>query len=144
MLLTLRGSRFGYTYYKGDLYAKSQSLTSRDSKPLHDEPQIHTSIRASDGTAIKCLTYPTNLSLPDPQELMPDRPAATQNHNSSNSADKTAAQARREYYAYLKETDNTICGRHPIGVLLGALKTLEEAKIKTELRFTRYEVSILA
>lgn len=38
---------------------------------------------------------------------------------------KTAAQAHDEFAAYLRQTKNTICGRHPIGVLLGALAALE-------------------
>ncbi|GAA5988755.1 hypothetical protein JCM10908_006157 [Rhodotorula pacifica] len=38
---------------------------------------------------------------------------------------KTATQAHDEFAAYLRQTKNTICGRHPIGVLLGALAALE-------------------
>ncbi|GAA5953884.1 hypothetical protein JCM8115_004186 [Rhodotorula mucilaginosa] len=41
---------------------------------------------------------------------------------------KSAAQAHDEFAAYLRQTKNTICGRHPIGVLLGALAALEAAQ----------------
>ncbi|MCO5559323.1 hypothetical protein L7F22_012920 [Adiantum nelumboides] len=59
---------------------------------------------------------------------------------------KSAADARESFAGYLAQTKNTICGRHPIGVLLGALEALEEKQERqqhysTELRFTRYEQS---
>ena len=41
---------------------------------------------------------------------------------------KNAAQAHDEFAAYLRQTKNTICGRHPIGVLLGALAALEASQ----------------
>ena len=34
------------------------------------------------------------------------------------------SEAHKRFAEYLEETKNTICGRHPIGVLLGALATL--------------------
>ena len=34
---------------------------------------------------------------------------------------------------YLETTDNTICGRHPIGVLLECLKQMDRATFTTEL-----------
>lgn len=37
-----------------------------------------------------------------------------------------AASAHDEFTSYLARTKNTICGRHPIGVLLGALAALEK------------------
>lgn len=42
------------------------------------------------------------------------------------------------FAAYLKRTDNTICGRHPIGVLLNALQNCET---KFSVKFVRYEQS---
>lgn len=39
---------------------------------------------------------------------------------------KGARGAHDEFAAYLRATRNTICGRHPIGVLLGAVAALEE------------------
>ena len=45
----------------------------------------------------------------------------------------------------LKETENTVCGRHPIGVVMAAIEVLrEEGKIKDDagrFRFLRYERS---
>ncbi|GAA5862490.1 hypothetical protein JCM3774_002534 [Rhodotorula dairenensis] len=41
---------------------------------------------------------------------------------------KTAARAHEEFAAYLARTKNTICGRHPIGVLLAALAALETSR----------------
>lgn len=42
------------------------------------------------------------------------------------------------FAAYLQKTDNTICGRHPIAVLLNALQHCEG---KFAVRFVRYEQS---
>lgn len=47
----------------------------------------------------------------------------------------------------LRETGNTVCGRHPIGVVLAAIETLEEGgsvsagEGKGRFRFVRYERS---
>lgn len=60
------------------------------------------------------------------------------------SAPKTAAVAHAEFAAYLKATKNTICGRHPIGVLLGAVAELEDKEEGWEgarMEWTRYEQS---
>ena len=48
--------------------------------------------------------------------------------------------AQKSFADYLKRTKNTICGRHPIGVLLGALVVLGE-KREVKLKFVRYEQS---
>jgi predicted class III extradiol MEMO1 family dioxygenase len=54
----------------------------------------------------------------------------------------TATDAHSEFAKYLSRTKNTICGRHPIGVLFGALSALEKDKgIKPELKWVRYEQS---
>lgn len=50
------------------------------------------------------------------------------------------ASAHKAFTAYLKETHNTICGRHPIGVLLAALASLPDEP-KTAIDFVRYEQS---
>ncbi|GEM12398.1 memo-related protein [Rhodotorula toruloides] len=39
---------------------------------------------------------------------------------------KKAGQAHDEFAEYLRQTRNTICGRHPIGVLLAAVAALDE------------------
>ncbi|KAF5356215.1 hypothetical protein D9756_003798 [Leucocoprinus leucothites] len=44
--------------------------------------------------------------------------------------DRTALTAHTDFHKYLNATSNTICGRHPIGVLWGALARLEGASGK--------------
>lgn len=72
-------------------------------------------------------------------------PSSSSSPSTSGSASaegKTAAQAKEGFAAYLKKTRNTVCGRHPIGVLLGALAELEAQRgQRSEVRFVRYEVS---
>lgn len=52
------------------------------------------------------------------------------------------AKLAHHYFAeYLARTKNTICGRHPIGVLLGALSALEEDGRAPNLQWVRYEQS---
>lgn len=52
-----------------------------------------------------------------------------------------------QFGAYLKETKNTICGRHPIGVLMAAASELQDSGKagwgpgETDLQFVRYEQS---
>jgi len=56
----------------------------------------------------------------------------------------TATDAHSAFGKYLSSTNNTICGRHPIGVLLGALASLEKddsKNITPTLRWVRYEQS---
>ena len=52
-----------------------------------------------------------------------------------------AGQAHEEFRDYLARTKNTICGRHPIGVLFGALAALEEGGRSPKLKWVRYEQS---
>ena len=47
------------------------------------------------------------------------------------------------FAAYLEETRNTICGRHPIAVFLRALRA-SSAFAEREVRFVRYEQSSAA
>ena len=52
-----------------------------------------------------------------------------------------AHQAHYDFTEYLARTKNTICGRHPIGVLLGALSELERGGRSAEIKWVRYEQS---
>jgi len=52
-----------------------------------------------------------------------------------------AYQAHHNFTEYLARTKNTICGRHPIGVLLGALSELEKGGRSSEVKWVRYEQS---
>lgn len=56
----------------------------------------------------------------------------------------TASNAHDRFSQYLSRTRNTICGRHPIGVLLGVVAHLEaSAQIASPpiLKWVRYEQS---
>lgn len=60
------------------------------------------------------------------------------------SGEKGAREAQEVFGEYLRETGNTICGRHPIGVLLAALAHLEEEEEgegRREVRWIRYAQS---
>ena len=46
-----------------------------------------------------------------------------------------------EFAEYLRTTGNTICGRHPMGVLLGAIESVAENVEDVRLRWVRYEQS---
>ncbi|KAG9103936.1 hypothetical protein FRC06_006881 [Ceratobasidium sp. 370] len=116
------GTRFNYTFY----YPSPPPSTtppvklSRSTKPKPDHP-IHQSITALDRAALDILTLPS----PSPDV-------------------KTAAQTHEAFAAYLRETQNTICGRHPIGVLLGALAEIEKGNREgkeTTIKWVRYEQS---
>ena len=52
-----------------------------------------------------------------------------------------ASQSHLGFSNYLGKTKNTICGRHPIGVLLGALSELEKGGRSAEIKWVRYEQS---
>jgi MEMO1 family protein len=78
---------------------------------------IHKSITALDNEAMDILTLPRD--------------------------DKDASDANTAHVAfsdYLVRTRNTICGRHPIGVLLGALSVINKAK-EVSLKWVKYDHS---
>lgn len=53
-----------------------------------------------------------------------------------------AAKSHADFVSYLKETRNTICGRHPIGVLLGMIEALGEGgKERVRVEFLKYAQS---
>jgi len=47
----------------------------------------------------------------------------------------------QEFIQYLQKTRNTVCGRHPIGVIMGALEVEEGKEPKGRFKFVRYEQS---
>lgn len=118
-----RGSRFSYTYYKPSDTADATSLGRSTRQPTGQD--IHQSIRALDRRGIDALTVPLS--------AQGDLP--------------TYRIRQAEFGAYLKETRNTICGRHPIGVLVAAAAQLQDANTprwgpgETDLQFVRYEQS---
>ncbi|CAE6423817.1 unnamed protein product [Rhizoctonia solani] len=114
------GTRFSYTFYYPSPPPSTAAIRlSRGVQPNEDYP-IYKSITALDKQAMDILSLPTQA---------PDT--------------KTAAQTHDAFAKYLKETKNTICGRHPIGVLLGALAALEkgDSSKTSTLKWVRYEQS---
>ncbi|KAF5377480.1 hypothetical protein D9615_005362 [Tricholomella constricta] len=108
------GTRFSYTHYYPEA-APSDTPAVRLSRSVAPTPShpIHQSIRQLDHEAM---------------ELLRLRPTATDAHVS--------------FAKYLANTKNTICGRHPIGVLLGAMAFLEKEKgTQPILKWVRYEQS---
>ncbi|KAI0094658.1 MEMO1 family [Irpex rosettiformis] len=109
------GTRFQYTYYypkAGSTQAIRLSRSNSSSSDLSKHP-IHASIRDLDHEAMEILTMPPS----------------------------TASLAHHYFAEYLHRTKNTICGRHPIGVLLGALAELEKQGRSASLKWVRYEQS---
>ncbi|KAJ1026854.1 hypothetical protein NDA16_002151 [Ustilago loliicola] len=115
------GSRFRYTYYRPAGSSLATTLSNRSPRSAYDQPPIHQSIRELDESGIMAITHPWT---------------------KDDKAGKTAEEARIAFAEYLSSTKNTVCGRHPIGVLLAALAELERTdNIQLECRFTRYEQS---
>ncbi|KAG6878405.1 hypothetical protein C0993_007587 [Termitomyces sp. T159_Od127] len=109
------GTRFSYTYYYPQAPPRDEPAIrlSRSIAPTSANP-IHESIRQLDHEGMDALTL----------------------------APSTAGEAHTAFAEYLSKTKNTICGRHPIGVLLGALTFLETLDgVKPTLKWVRYEQS---
>ncbi|THH34067.1 hypothetical protein EUX98_g56 [Antrodiella citrinella] len=109
------GTRFQYTFYytTAEKSAPSVRLSRNGHAPSTQYP-IHESISALDHEAMELLTIPPN----------------------------NGSSAHHDFAQYLAKTKNTICGRHPIGVLLGALGELEKTGgASTMLKWVRYEQS---
>lgn len=111
----IRGTRFSYTFYYPQPQPNAAGairLSRGGPLPSADHP-IHQSISVLDHEAMGILTLP------------PSKPS----------------QAHQDFAEYLFRTKNTICGRHPIGVLLGALTELEREGRSVEIKWVRYEQS---
>lgn len=61
--------------------------------------------------------------------------------SSLSEGDSPAADSHVKFLEYLDRTGNTICGRKPIGVLLGILSEIEKEGKKAKLQFVQYEQS---
>lgn len=112
--LFCRGTRFEYTFYYPEP-APSEKPGIRLSRVTGPTSHpIHESISRLDHEAMDILTLPPS----------------------------TAADAHDKFASYLAVTKNTICGRHPIGVLFGALASLEkDQEIHSTLKWVKYEQS---
>ncbi|KIK71051.1 hypothetical protein GYMLUDRAFT_311579 [Collybiopsis luxurians FD-317 M1] len=111
------GTRFSYTFYYPEPKPSNEPgiRLSRTVAPSTSHP-IHESISRLDREAMDILTL--------------------------NSDSGVASNAHSEFSRYLSKTKNTICGRHPIGVLLGALAALEDSvNAHPTIKWVRYEQS---
>ncbi|SGZ12554.1 BQ5605_C028g10513 [Microbotryum silenes-dioicae] len=129
------GTRFGYTYFI----------------PRHDlgVGEGHALTRGSSlGTGERCCSIDQSIERVDREGMR----IITFNQNGKEEGGRTPRSAHEEFNAYLKQTRNTICGRHPIGVLLGAMTSWAEREVEAEegsegvggecrLVWTRYEQS---
>jgi len=107
------GTRFDYTYYRAP-----------------DEEPVHLNKRTLPSTL---QTHPIHKSITDLDHEGMELTSMPQS---------TPSEALTNFNAYVKQTGNTICGRHPIAVLLGALTTLhEEQGRQVMLKWVRYEQS---
>ncbi|OBZ79339.1 Protein MEMO1 [Grifola frondosa] len=93
--------------------APAVRLSKSDPSAVVSTHPIHASISALDHEAMELLTVPPF----------------------------TASQAHHNFAEYLARTKNTICGRHPIGVLLGALSNLEQQGRVPKVQWVWYEQS---
>jgi len=76
----------------------------------------------------------------------PQAPSDQPIYSSIERLDKLAMETiesgkHQEFTQYLQKTRNTVCGRHPIGVIMGALEVEEENEPKGKFKFVRYEQS---
>jgi len=113
------GTRFDYTfYYPSPPPCTPLHLTRSGAQPA--SLQAHTicqSIIALDHEGMAALAHPSDSSA-------------------------SASAAGDNFAQYLRRTRNTVCGRHPIGVLMGALKYLEESQgVTSALKWVRYDQS---
>ncbi|SCZ95267.1 BZ3500_MvSof-1268-A1-R1_Chr11-2g03394 [Microbotryum saponariae] len=129
------GTRFGYTYFipRHDLGVGEGHALSRGS---------------SLGTGEGCCSIDQSIERLDREGMR----IITFDQNGEEEGGRTPRSAHEEFNAYLKQTRNTICGRHPIGVLLGAMTRWAEREVEAEegsegvgggcrLVWTRYEQS---
>lgn len=61
--------------------------------------------------------------------------------SSESGVEAAAHQSHKRFSDYLHRTGNTICGRHPIGVLLGAFSQLEQEGARIHSEWIRYKQS---
>jgi len=106
------GTRFSYTHYH-PAGATEPIRLSRSTASLSQNYRIHESISALDHEAMALLTLPPH----------------------------TGSEAHDKFSQYLNRTKNTICGRHPIGVLLGVLAEAEKRNYTPLIKWVRYEQS---
>lgn len=106
------GERFRYTRYQASHDAAPQVLTSRSPSSAYAACPIHKSIEALDIDAMARISF--------------DKGGVWHAHD--------------RFKSYIMTTRNTICGQHPILLLLLMLYELEKQGMALECKFTHYEV----
>jgi AmmeMemoRadiSam system protein B len=109
------GSRFSYTHYLPPSPLPPTPISLSSSVPPHPNHPIHVSIELLDREALEIL-------------------------QSGGKGGTSWPAVHEAWDKYLKRTHNTICGRHPIGVLLGAMASGMTAD-DGEASFVHYEQS---
>lgn len=135
------GLRFGYTYYVPDAPEQRPKL------PLSHEslPQPPTTTEEAE-EAIR--------SVSGQRALSRNSELKAEIYDSISAVDIATMKAittgqTREFLKILRSTGNTVCGRHPIGVIMAALEQVSSAKTSTststlergKFHFVRYERS---
>jgi len=107
------GTRFSYThYYPSPLPVQSVALNRKNVSAISDAFPIHMSISELDHEAMAILAGLSQTS-----------------------------NVHEAFASYLGRTRNTICGRHPIGVLIAALESLSQRSETLALKWVHYEQS---
>lgn len=109
------GTRFRYTRYK-EVNHRLASLTPYSPPETYRDLPIHAAITAIDAAGMAALSI------------------------RARSTNQNAAQARAAFEAYMRHTQNTICGRNPLTLLHAILNVLEATGERYEWAFTRYAV----
>jgi hypothetical protein len=160
-----RGKRFNYTFYYpspprsstfGVISGTRLTLSNARATVSSSFP-VYKSITALDNEAMDILTLPAPAGTKAKAEEKvegKEREAKAEGRGEAREVQEQwegeaeptpAARAHAAFARYLHRTKNTICGRHPIGVLLGALAAVErERDDDTEdvwMQFVRYEHS---
>ncbi|CAO3608443.1 unnamed protein product [Cunninghamella blakesleeana] len=110
------GKRFRYTYYQGKRLSEKDRLTRCDDGEDDDSHHEHQGDN-------KLLIYQAIAKL---------------DKDGMSTIESLDLEAFR---SYLTETQNTICGRHPISVLMAALTTLNDQDYDKSIRFIKYAQS---
>ncbi|KAM0791730.1 hypothetical protein ACM66B_003998 [Microbotryomycetes sp. NB124-2] len=153
------GARFSYQYYipppttlssiaNPGQFEKSKGYNLQKTALPHDKRKIWQSIELLDQLGMKAIKFGNTLT--EQNESLVSKEFAQACTECDD--DKTAGQAHQEFGGYLRSTRNTICGRHPIGVLLATIDVLqntERSTVKVQgwkddkvgLVWTRYEQS---
>ncbi|GAA5973133.1 hypothetical protein JCM11641_006284 [Rhodosporidiobolus odoratus] len=124
------GTRFRFTHYhppESTNLADGQSLSSSNFSSVVPDGEVWRGIEKLDRLGMEAI----QLSFASAGAVGGD--------------EKLPSEAHSQFASYLKATKNTICGRHPIGVLLGALSELEKdeewKKRGARCEWVRYEQS---